>query len=65
MEAIIQGIESFLESYNKVSNKEYSVISSVGGNTFVLDENFDLKLALRKADEEMYNMKREHRKKSM
>ncbi len=65
IEAIIQGIESFLESYNKISNKEYSVISSVGGNTFILDENFDMKYALRKADEEMYNMKREHRKKSM
>ena len=62
IDTIINGIESFLEAYNKSSDKEYSVVSSCGGNTFVLDENFDLKKALKKADEQMYNMKREHRK---
>ena len=65
IEAIILGIERFLEAYNRGSDKEYSVIVSVGGNTFILDENFDMKYALRKADEEMYNMKREHRMNSI
>jgi len=65
IDAIILGIERFLEAYNRGSDKEYSVIASVGGNTFILDENFDMKYALRKADEEMYNMKREHRMNSI
>ena len=58
---ILKKIEVLLSEYNRNSNKEYAVVASCGSNTSVLDEKFDIKNALRIADEQMYNIKRNHR----
>ena len=59
---IIGKIQEYLDSYNATSGKEYKVMSSLGSNTTVLDENFDIKDTLRNADEQMYEIKNERRK---
>ena len=61
---IIKKIERLLSDYNRSSMKEYSVVTSCGYNTSVFDDNFDIKKALRKADEEMYVVKKEHQNSS-
>lgn len=57
---ITDSILGFLEKYNSTSGKEYRVMSSLGTNTTVFDESFDIKEALRIADEQMYGIKSEH-----
>ena len=59
---ITDKIVKFLNDYNAESGKEYKVMSSLGSNTMVFNENFDIKDALRLADEQMYNIKKEHHK---
>ena len=61
IDIILKKIEMLLSEYNRLSDKQYSVIASCGSNTTVLDENFDIKETLRIADEQMYNIKRNHR----
>lgn len=58
--SIIRKIEEYLTEYNKTSKKEYSVISSCGFNVSILNKEFDIKDALRYADEQMYIIKRRH-----
>ena len=62
VEQITAGILDFLNTYNASSGKEYTVMSSLGSNTTVFDESFDIKDALRLADEQMYELKKEHHK---
>ena len=62
VEEIIEKIEFLLDEYNQFSNKEYAVLASCGVNTSVFDEDFDIKDALKIADEQMYNIKKAHRK---
>ena len=62
IEEIIEKIEFLLDEYNQFSNKEYAVLASCGVNTSVFDEDFDIKDALKIADEQMYNIKKAHRK---
>lgn len=57
---IISDIIRFLEDYNATSGKEYRVMGSIGANTAVFDENFNIEKALKKADEQMYELKKVH-----
>ena len=64
IDSIIKKIDKILSEYNKQSEKEYSVIASCGSNTSVFDKDFDIKNALKIADEQMYNIKKEHQRSS-
>ena len=55
-------IQEYLNAYNATSGKKYKVMSSLGSYTTVFDENFDIKDALRSADEQMYELKKERHK---
>ncbi|MCR4585702.1 MAG: diguanylate cyclase [Lachnospiraceae bacterium] len=55
-------ILKYLNDYNASSGRDYTVMSSLGANTTVFDENFDIKEALRLADEQMYELKKVHHK---
>ena len=63
-EEIKKKIEQFLKEYNQTSGKEYSVVASCGFNTSEFNESFDIKKALKRADEQMYDIKKEHKKSS-
>ena len=60
-ESIINKIYEILNDYNIHSGLSYSVVASCGANTSVLDKNFDIKDALRIADEQMYEIKRKRK----
>ena len=56
-DAIIEKIDELLIEYNKKVKLPYSVNSSSGAYTTVFDSEFELKQALRFADEKMYSVK--------
>ena len=57
-DSIISETNRILDAYNSTSGKEYTVRSSCGFHTSVFGENFDLKEALKIADEQMYSIKK-------
>ena len=54
---IIRIIDKYLEEYNKKVQKPYTVTTSSGYLTSVLDDDFDFNAVLKAADEEMYKIK--------
>ena len=58
---IISDIGKLLDDYNESSGLGYSVVTSCGANTSVLDEDFEIKEVLRIADEQMYEIKKKHK----
>ena len=56
-DAILNGIDSYLKAYNSRSGKPYSVSTSSGYITSVLDRSFDMSTAIKEADEQMYIIK--------
>ncbi|MCR5214321.1 MAG: GGDEF domain-containing protein [Eubacterium sp.] len=60
---IISKINAYLEEYNRNMDKPYQVNTSCGYISQILDENFDITQAVRKADEMMYAIKKSRRAK--
>lgn len=56
-EQIIKDIDAYLIEYNKTAGKPYSVKTSSGYTTGILDDNFDIAQAVKLADEMMYTIK--------
>ena len=56
-EEIIGSINSNLEEYNETSGKPYTVTTSCGYTTAILDEKFDISHAVKEADKQMYIIK--------
>ena len=54
---IIKDIDDYLVEYNKQANKPYTVATSSGYITAVLDDDFDIAQAIKAADEQMYKIK--------
>ena len=54
---IIRNIEKYLDNYNKEAKKQYTVATSSGYITSVLNDDFDFNTVLKSADEEMYKIK--------
>ncbi len=54
---IIEDINEYLIEYNKKANKPYTVSTSSGYYTTVIDKDFDVTLAVKQADEKMYDAK--------
>jgi diguanylate cyclase (GGDEF)-like protein len=64
IDGIISKVDSYLTDFNKSDGKEYRITASCGSYSSVLDENYDIKHALRIADEKMYVVKRRHQRDS-
>lgn len=62
IDKIISKIKMYMDEFNSTSRLEYSVIASYGANTSILNDSFDLKDALRIADEQMYQIKKNKHK---
>ena len=62
IDSIIKRVELLLAEYNQKSNKEYSVVASCGSNTSIFSKDFDITNALKIADEQMYNIKKNRRR---
>lgn len=58
-DAIIKNIDQTLEAYNAVSDKPYTVATSCGYTTAVLDKDFDMIKCIKDADVAMYKAKNE------
>ncbi|MBQ7274154.1 MAG: GGDEF domain-containing protein [Clostridiales bacterium] len=58
-DAIIKNIDQTLEAYNAVSDKPYTVATSCGYTTAVLDKDFDMNKCIKDADAAMYKAKNE------
>ena len=61
IEGVMDHIKKELADYNETSEKEYMVVVSCGFASYKLDEDFDIKKALRNADKKMYEEKKQHR----
>lgn len=56
-EAITKAVDEYLVEFNKKSGKPYTVATSCGYMTAVLDDDFDIAQAIKVADEMMYKVK--------
>ena len=54
---IIRNIDKHLVEYNENSDKPYTVSTSCGYTTSILDESFDIASAIKEADDKMYQAK--------
>jgi diguanylate cyclase (GGDEF)-like protein len=54
---IIRNIDNYLDEYNKKVRKPYTVATSSGYITSVINDDFDFNAVLKAADEEMYKIK--------
>lgn len=59
-EDFVNGINSYLELYNRTSHKDYKVVVSLGSYMAVPSENMSLDEFIRVSDEMMYEKKKEH-----
>ena len=65
VDAIIREIDFTLEEYNKNEQLPYVVSTSSGAYTTVMNDDFEVLKALKMADDKMYVVKNEKRKKRM